>query len=93
MLEVPIDARALSDARFSGEMKLREVRGSRENQKRHAIVCSVPSSRNGRRNNPAQRGGLDRKKNSGHRRSVFLDSSYRTSQELGPCAGEDRAQR
>jgi hypothetical protein len=38
----------------------------RETQNRYTIARSVPSSRTEAENNPAQRGGLDGKKNSGH---------------------------
>ena len=44
---------------------------------------SVPSSRNGRRAQTCSTGRAGRKKNSGHRRSVFfLDSLYGTNQAL-----------
>jgi len=55
----------------------------RETQKRYGIfVASRVYGMDGE-NNPAQWGGLDVRKNSGHRRSVFLDFPfYRTYREL-----------
>jgi hypothetical protein len=43
----------------------------RENQKRYTSVVATRDHGTESENNPAQWGGLDGKKNSGHRRSVF----------------------
>ena len=48
----------------------------RENQKRYTSVVASRAHGTEGENNPAQRSGLDGKKNSGHRRSVFSLTSF-----------------
>ena len=58
------------------------MRGSGENQKRCAIVCSSRARGTKTRTLLLNRGGLDGKKTSGRRRGSSLDSVYRTNQTL-----------
>jgi hypothetical protein len=48
----------------------------RENQKRYTTVVASRDHGTEDENNPAQWGGLDGKKKSGHRRSVFFLTSF-----------------
>jgi hypothetical protein len=48
----------------------------RENQKRYTDVVASRVCGTEGRNNPAPWGGLDGKKNSGHRKSVFFLTSF-----------------
>ena len=70
------------------------MRGSRENQKLYTNHVASRDHGTDGKNNPAQWGGLDGKKNSGHQERCFLlDSLYGTNRDLGGGARHNNALR